>query len=516
MAKASIQTDLSLDTTRFQRNLARSQNMVKKFAATATAQIVRFGAAFAGIGLIKNIIRLGTASAETANKFKAVFGKAADGLDGQLNELKKTIPATMEELRGSLATLGQMGRAFGLNEDAANALSVELLKITGDLASFNNMRFEDAFNKTRSAITGEFEPLKQLGIVINETRLKQESLNAGIWDGTGAMSAAQKALTVHSILIRDMGEAHGDAAETAGDAANKIKFLKTQLTESLTEIGQTSLPAILEIVKAMARLAEFTDATAKAAGRLAGYLAFGNPDTLNERSTRGLAEKQLVNEGAISEKAPEGFFKGKARKERARLIEERAKLLMSEEAAEKTDKEADAISNLNAKLETQNDLEKDPGRKKAMEDRLDMYQQLIDKAGKLNSEKSTSIALTKAQREAEKLFEKGDANRDGLITGREKRAKEREKRKKETEERRRMAMAVAAEGSRFVENRTFGTASTAGIASISGAAFSSKSLDGMAAKPGQSQEIDKGTNQVIERLQSIDERLSKLDGAISG
>jgi hypothetical protein len=161
-------------------------------------------------------------------KFNAVFGSAADAMNEKVQELRKTIPSTTEEMQNSLATFAQMAKAFGLNSEAANLFSVEMVKIAGDIASFNNLPIEDAFTKIRSAISGEFEPMKSLGIVINEARLKQEALNLAIWDGTGQMSAAQKALAVQAILIKDMGDANGDAALTANSAANQIKFLKSR------------------------------------------------------------------------------------------------------------------------------------------------------------------------------------------------------------------------------------------------------------------------------------------------
>ena len=456
--RAEISGQMNLDTSRVNKALKQTELKAKRFASAVSAQILRIGAAFAGVGLIKNIIRLGTEAEETANKFNAVFGAAAKSINEKIEELKKTIPATTRQMRESISTIGQMARAFGLNEDAANDLSVELIKITGDLASFNNMRFEEAFIKIRSAISGEFEPLKQLGIVINETRLKHEGLNTGVWDGTGAMSAAQKALVVHSILIRDMGDAHGDAAATADSAANKIKSLKVQLEEAATSIGQTSLPAILNMVNAMADLVKFTDNAATAVGKFAGELAFGSEKNSDMRSARGQAERDLIGEGKISKKSPRGLGSRKKRKERGRLIEERAQLIMQQRAEGQTKKETEATEKLNTELENQIKNETDPARKKALEDRLSIYEKLVEKAGKLNSAKNASIALTKAQKEAEEMLAQGDTNQDGIVTGREKRAKERQERKKASERRRARTKAVANESRAGLNRRKQETA----------------------------------------------------------
>lgn len=448
MAKTTISTDLSLDTTRFQRGIARSQNAVKRFTSTATAQVLKLGAAFAGIGLIKNIINLGTSAAETATKFDAVFGSAADRMNDRVLELKKTIPSTMQEMRDSLATVAQMARSFGIAESASNDFAIELIKLTGDMASFNNLTFEKAFSKIRSALSGEFVPLKQLGIVINETRIKQEGLNQGIWDGTGAVSAAQKALIVHNILIEDMGIAHGDAAETAGSAANKIKFLRAELIDLGTEIGTTALPAITDMTKGFAWAIEKVDKLSKSAGRLAGKLAFGSnkAGSVEDRVLRAQAKRELVSEGAISAKEPRGFFNRKAKQQRKQLIEDRFNLIKSQKESVNLEiQEEKAAARVNDEIEKQIELESDPARKQALKERVEAYEDLIRKVGTLNSQKSTSIRLTKEQKKAEELFKKGDKNRDGIITGREKRAKEREDRKKATEERRKRTAAIAAE-----------------------------------------------------------------------
>jgi hypothetical protein len=66
MAKADITGRLNLDSTGFERGIQRSKQSVKGFAKSSMATFVRMGAAFAGIGLVKSIVGLGTAAAETA------------------------------------------------------------------------------------------------------------------------------------------------------------------------------------------------------------------------------------------------------------------------------------------------------------------------------------------------------------------------------------------------------------------------------------------------------------------
>jgi len=379
MAKTSITAKLGLDTTAFQRGLAKSQKSIKNFAKSATATFVRIGATFAGVGLIKNIMGLGLAAGETASKFEAVFGPAADSMNEKVQELRKTIPATTAEMQNALSTFAAMAKGFGLNTEAANIFSVEMVKVAGDIASFHDLPIEEAFGKIRSAVSGEFEPMKALGIVINEARLKQEGLNLAIWDGTGQMSAAQKALAVQSIMIRDLGDANGDAAITANSAANQVKFLTKQLKEQGTEIGTTMLPGIVALTKAFGVLVNLADEAMTGVGTALGELVFGDVGTSEQEQAKEDLAKRGITQKSVNH----------ARTYR-KLVDEQV-MLNKKKAKEEKDAAEEAIKNtesLTDELEDQIKVETDPARKKALEERLKAYKDLIAAAGKLKSQEA--------------------------------------------------------------------------------------------------------------------------------
>ncbi len=413
MAKADIQADIDLDSSGFRKGLQKSKASIKRFSDSAIGMFARVGAAFAGIGLVKSIVSLGTAAAETASKFKAVFGPAAADMNEKVKELRKTIPSTTAEMQDALATFAAMAKAFGLNTKAAGMFSVEMVKVAGDIASFHNLPIEEAFTKIRSAISGEFEPMKQLGIVINEARIKQEGLNIGINEGTKQLSAAQKALIVQSILIKDLGDANGDAAATADSAANRIKFLQKELIETGTTIGVTALPAILSLTEGLAEMLKLTKQAADLVGTKVGEAIFGVTDeTLAKREkaiSQYQAEKQAIKELTEQGKLyKQGLFEGtlwtkglsEKLEENKRLIEERKNEILKASVVEevaadkKTKADEEAIKkskDTQAELEKQIKLEKDPERKKALEDRLKVYKQILAAVGDLNAMTAPSV-----------------------------------------------------------------------------------------------------------------------------
>jgi hypothetical protein len=522
MAKADITGRLNLDSTGFERGIQRSKQSVKGFAKSSMATFVRMGAAFAGIGLVKSIIGLGTAAAETASKFNAVFGSAADAMNEKVQELRKTIPSTTEEMQGALATFAQMAKAFGLNSEAANLFSVEMVKIAGDIASFNNLPIEDAFTKIRSAISGEFEPMKSLGIVINEARLKQEALNLAIWDGTGQMSAAQKALAVQAILIKDMGDANGDAALTANSAANQIKFLQKSLKETGTEIGVTMLPAIATLTEAFAKLLGLAKSTMEAVGTSLGELIYGDQDRVQagmDLAAQGITQGKGRGGAVKYEKAiQDQIEKNKEAADAAKIA-----------AEEKRKADEEAIKNagdLKSELKSQIETETDPARKKALEDRLESYENLIKAAGKLESLQgakpgtSGGTGSTGTGGAPKSKYNTADVNQSGYVTPREQRAAESQQRKEDQAKRAREKAERSAEiGASEIERqkqrdqRMTERERGAGLYLAGGDPMSGRRPSGM--KAGEGEKKDKSEQQ-IEQLKEVNKKLSKLDGALSG
>lgn len=277
MANFALLAKIGVDTKSLSKGLDSAESKVNKFKSSALGAFTKVAGGLAAIGLGKQIISLSMSAEETASKFDEVLGPSADRINEKIGELKNTIPATREELQNSIATITSIAKAFGMSDEAAANFSLGMTKVSADLASFHNMNPDEVFDKMAAAITGEFEPLKRLGIVINEARLKQEALNLGIGNGKDALNAQQKAITVQNIVLKDMGAALGNAALTSESAANQTKFLKAKVTELGTELGDNLRPIVIKVLAALNVLTEFirdnADTVVNVTKKLVAYIA---------------------------------------------------------------------------------------------------------------------------------------------------------------------------------------------------------------------------------------------------
>lgn len=257
MANFSLLAKLGLDSQAFGKGLKQSEGKVNKFKGAALGAFSKVAAGLVTVGLGKKIIELSMNAEETASKFDVVLGGAADRVNSKIQELRKTIPATTEELQNSIATVMQMGLSFGMSADAAEKFSLGITKMSADMASFNNLNPEEMFVKMAAAISGEFEPLKRLGIVINEAAIKSKGLSMGLTDGKSAVDAATKAIIVQNIVLDQMGKQLGDAARTQQSAANQTKFFKAKVTELATELGDKLRPMVVTVLEKLHAFADF-------------------------------------------------------------------------------------------------------------------------------------------------------------------------------------------------------------------------------------------------------------------
>lgn len=116
------------------------------------------------------------------------------------------------------------------------------------MASFYNLNTEEAFNKIRAGITGETEPLKALGILVDENTIKQVAYSTGIARTGSELTQQQKVMARYMAILKQTGNAQGDLARTMNSPANLFRRLKTEIKNCTTVLGSIFIPVIQAVV----------------------------------------------------------------------------------------------------------------------------------------------------------------------------------------------------------------------------------------------------------------------------
>ena len=101
---------------------------------------------------------------EVQNVVDVTFGGAAETINQWSKKAGSQFGLTETQAKKFTSTLGAMAKSAGLAGPEIVEMSTDLAGLAADMASFYNLDFETAFQKIRSGISGETEPLKALGI----------------------------------------------------------------------------------------------------------------------------------------------------------------------------------------------------------------------------------------------------------------------------------------------------------------------------------------------------------------
>lgn len=193
-------------------------------------------------------------AAETQGKFEQVFGEMSEDAQNWAEAYGDAVGRATTDLQDMLATTGSIVKAMGMTGEASVEFSEQIAQLAVDMGSFHNASDIEAFNALRSAITGEYEPMKRFGVIVNEAKVEQELLNMGIKGGTKAATDAEKAQARMNIIMRATTDAQGDAARTAGSFSNQMKALEADAKELGESIGADLLPAAQRGIEIVRRL----------------------------------------------------------------------------------------------------------------------------------------------------------------------------------------------------------------------------------------------------------------------
>lgn len=227
-----IDLDLELNYGGFQRQLGG-------IAGTANGLV---GNAFKGLG--------GIIAGAFAIKGLVDFGREAVNLASDLNEVQNVVDVTfggmaqdinnwsksmlqgfgLSELSAKKysSTMGAMMKSSGLAGVQMETMSKKLTELSADMASFYNLSNDMAFDKIRSGISGETEPLKQLGVNMSVANMEAYALAQGIKTSWTNMDQASQTLLRYNYLLSVTGDAQGDFARTSNSWANQVKLMGEQ------------------------------------------------------------------------------------------------------------------------------------------------------------------------------------------------------------------------------------------------------------------------------------------------
>jgi len=196
--------------------------------------------------LPSQIFEIGTRTEETASKYNTVFGPSVEYVNTFLDDFAVKAGLSNSAAQELTSRAGAIGQGFGYTQEESAKLSTQIATLAGDLTSFNNVPIEQSSNAIITALSGEREALKTLGIVVSENDVQKQALTQTGKESADQLTQEEKAAATLSLIYDRAGVAVGDLERTQDSAANTARRVEASLQNVAEELSTQFLPIMAE------------------------------------------------------------------------------------------------------------------------------------------------------------------------------------------------------------------------------------------------------------------------------
>ena len=259
-----LSVKLGMDDKEFQKGMGGAEKSMRKLAdgMGAWGKTMTKRVTLPIVGLFAGMAKASMSLEATEAKYKTVFEGMTDVSDSFINKFKELTPATTAEARTMASGIQDLLIPMGFFRDEATNLTGELFHVIGALTNFNSGSHtaEEVTRAVSSALVGQYEPLKRLGINTNKGAVNQKALAMGLADTEEALTDQHRALALTEIIYENSTDALTAYTEENLDAKTKLGLLKAQVVDSAGAFGTHFLPMIHRAIDGARDFVKYLDA----------------------------------------------------------------------------------------------------------------------------------------------------------------------------------------------------------------------------------------------------------------
>ena len=206
-------------------------------AVVAGAAVAKF--AFDSIGAASDLN-------ETVSKVNTVFGDAGASIIKWSEGSAQAIGMSQQAALEAAGSFGNMFSQIGFGAGASQKMSQDLITMSADLASFNNIQGGAAAvtDMMSAAMRGEYDSLQAVIPTINAAAVEQRALADTGKANKDSLTAQEKAAATYSLIMEGAGAATGDFARTSDGLANQQRIMGANWENLSAKVGAVFLPMV--------------------------------------------------------------------------------------------------------------------------------------------------------------------------------------------------------------------------------------------------------------------------------
>ena len=219
----------------------------------------------------KDAIEFSSDMIETRNVIQGVFRDSSN----EIQDFAKTAVSSfgLTELQATKMTgiFGGILTSSGVAADRVTLMSKNLTALAGDIASFYNLSQEESFKKLTSAITGETEAIRSLGVNMTVANLEAYALTQGITEQWRNLDFATQQTLRYNYIMQQLAMTQGDFARTSGTWANQVRLLSSNWHQFLSIMGGAVIKVFYPVVVVLNQILSLAIQAAKSLASIFGF-----------------------------------------------------------------------------------------------------------------------------------------------------------------------------------------------------------------------------------------------------
>lgn len=189
-----------------------------------------------------------TSAVETQSKLNTVFGESSAALTSWSETSATAFGLSQQAAQAAAGDFGNMFSQLGIGLGVSADMSMQMVELAADFASFHNADITDVLTAQAAAFRGEYDAVQRFVPVINAAAVEERAMEMGLAATTTGLTQQDKALATHALLIEGAGDATGDFARTSEGLANQQRILTAQIDDLQATIGAALLPVVTDVV----------------------------------------------------------------------------------------------------------------------------------------------------------------------------------------------------------------------------------------------------------------------------
>lgn len=230
---------------------------------------------FRAFSKIKDAIDISSALTEVQNVVDVTFGDMSKKVNEFAQDSIRQFGMSELTLKQTASRFQAMGTAMGFSQGKMADMSLQLTKLTADMASFYDMEQSDVARNLQAVFTGETEPLRKYGLDLTQATLKEWAMKQGLDADISSMTQAEKTMLRYQYVMANTAAAQGDFARTSDTWANQVRILKQSFEQLAAIIGGALINAFKPFVRTlnavMQKVIAFATTVTNALGSIFGW-----------------------------------------------------------------------------------------------------------------------------------------------------------------------------------------------------------------------------------------------------